>query len=174
MMEFRATDLCFSPEECAQFLNEAMMLGLNCRGEPVGAAHGGMGTGLQMVSLALQAQPDQSPEERRAFVTSFAGDDHYIGDYLVEQVSSGSRIDSDVFTANFALRAPVWPVMYAIIWVEPAGLPDVDGQVTLSRLYMPICSIFPWITARNGIAIITCLPICYAAVYARCQFGADC
>ncbi len=136
MMEFRATDLRFSPDESAQFLNEAMKLGLNSAEVSLLARRTeGWVAGLQMVSLALQARPDQTLEERRAFVTSFAGDDHYIGDYLVEEVLLRQPEPIQAFLLRTSLLERLsGSLCDAIMGVEPARLPDVDGQATLSRL----------------------------------------
>jgi LuxR family transcriptional regulator, maltose regulon positive regulatory protein len=87
LVELRAADLRFSEGESAQFLNEVMRLGLpQAEVELLARRTEGWVAGLQMVALALQAHSLQAPNSRSAFVASFAGDDHYIGDYLVEEV----------------------------------------------------------------------------------------
>ncbi len=81
MIEIRASDLRFSPVECASFLNSVMRLNLSA--EQVDALERrteGWIAGLQMAALSLQQGNPQ------AFFQSFAGDDRYIADYLVEEV----------------------------------------------------------------------------------------
>ncbi len=82
LVELRTADLRFTPQETAHFLNGIMKLGLPQPDVDLLVRRTeGWPAGLQMVALALQNQVDC-----HAFITSFAGDDHYIGDYLVEEV----------------------------------------------------------------------------------------
>jgi LuxR family maltose regulon positive regulatory protein len=82
--EIRAADLRFTPTETTEFLSTVMglklseqdMVALDKRTE-------GWVVGLQMAGLSLQGQTDQ---EMHDFVSSFAGDDRYIADYLLDQV----------------------------------------------------------------------------------------
>lgn len=82
LTELRATDLRFTPDEAAAFLNESMGLGL-----PVADVAAlerrteGWIAGLQLAALSMQGREDVS-----GFVQAFAGDDRYIVDYLVEEV----------------------------------------------------------------------------------------
>jgi LuxR family maltose regulon positive regulatory protein len=81
--ELRARELRFTPEEAAGFLNDAMGLGLS--EDQVAALADrteGWAVGLQLAALALQ----HSPTGRDDLVSTFAGDDRHVGDYLVEEV----------------------------------------------------------------------------------------
>jgi LuxR family maltose regulon positive regulatory protein len=81
MIEIRASDLRFSLDESASFLNAVM--GLELSAEQVAALEHrteGWIAGLQMAALSLQTG------ESQAFFESFAGDDRYIADYLFEEV----------------------------------------------------------------------------------------
>jgi LuxR family maltose regulon positive regulatory protein len=85
--EIRAVDLRFTAEEAAQFLNTCMGLGLSA--EDVATLENrteGWIVGLQMAALALQGLSRQGQADQREFVAAFAGDDRYVGDYLVEEV----------------------------------------------------------------------------------------
>jgi LuxR family transcriptional regulator, maltose regulon positive regulatory protein len=82
LVELRAADLRFTPEEAAQYLTGTMQLPLTV-GE-VAALEGrteGWIAALQLAALSMQGRGDVS-----GFVSEFAGDDRYIVDYLVEEV----------------------------------------------------------------------------------------
>jgi LuxR family maltose regulon positive regulatory protein len=75
-------DLRFTVDEAAKFLNETM--GLNLGLEEVTVLERrteGWVAGLQLAALSMQDLPDT-----REFVSSFAGDDRYITDYLLGEV----------------------------------------------------------------------------------------
>jgi LuxR family maltose regulon positive regulatory protein len=80
--QIRASDLSFSGDEAAEFLNSVM--GLDLSEMDVSALKGrteGWIAGLHLAALSLRDQ-----EDRHAFVNHFAGDDRYIADYLVDEV----------------------------------------------------------------------------------------
>ena len=82
LVEIRAADLRFTPEEAATYLNGAMGLGLTP--EDVTALEGrteGWIAALQLAALSMQGRDDVA-----GFIAGFAGDDRYIVDYLVEEV----------------------------------------------------------------------------------------
>lgn len=82
LCEIRAEDLRFTEEEAIRFLNRSMGLDLS----PIEAAAltektEGWIAGIQLAAISLQKHPD-----RHAFINTFAGDDRYISDYLVDEV----------------------------------------------------------------------------------------
>jgi LuxR family maltose regulon positive regulatory protein len=80
--EVRAADLSFTRDEAVVFLNTCMSLALSP--DDVAALEErteGWIVGLQMAALSLQGRSD-----KRDFVEAFAGDNRYVGDYLVEEV----------------------------------------------------------------------------------------
>jgi LuxR family maltose regulon positive regulatory protein len=82
LLEVRAADLRFTPEESAAYLNGSM--GLVLKEGDVVALNGrteGWIAALQLAALSMQGRDDAS-----AFIAGFAGDDRYIVDYLVEEV----------------------------------------------------------------------------------------
>jgi LuxR family maltose regulon positive regulatory protein len=82
LVEVRAADLRFTAEEAALYLNDSMGLGLN--DDDVAALEGrteGWIAALQLAALSLRGREDAS-----AFIAGFAGDDHYVVDYLAEEV----------------------------------------------------------------------------------------
>jgi LuxR family transcriptional regulator, maltose regulon positive regulatory protein len=82
LVELRAADLRFTPDEAAAFLNEVM--GLELTAESVAALEArteGWIAGLQLAALSMQDVSD-----RAAFVRTLSGSHSYILDYLVEEV----------------------------------------------------------------------------------------
>jgi LuxR family maltose regulon positive regulatory protein len=82
MTEIRAVDLRFTADEITTFLNQTMLLDLTDDDiVALGQRTEGWAAGLQMVALSMLDESD-----RHAFVAAFSGDDHYIADYLMEEV----------------------------------------------------------------------------------------
>jgi len=82
LTELRVSDLRFTPEEAAAFLNQVM--GLEISAADVGALEKrteGWIAGLQLVALSMQGRTDLP-----GFIAAFSGDDRYIVDYLLEEV----------------------------------------------------------------------------------------
>ena len=82
LVEIRAADLRFTPDEAAAYLNEVMGLQLTAR--DVAALEGrteGWIAALQLAALSMQGRDDVA-----GFIAGFAGDDRYVVDYLVEEV----------------------------------------------------------------------------------------
>ena len=82
LVEIRAADLRFTPEEAAAYLNEVMGLALTA--QDVAALEGrteGWIAALQLAALSMQGRDDAA-----GFIAGFAGDDRYVVDYLVEEV----------------------------------------------------------------------------------------
>jgi LuxR family transcriptional regulator, maltose regulon positive regulatory protein len=82
LVEVRAADLRFTPDEAAAYLNQVM--GLDLTAEDIEALEGrteGWIAALQLAALSMRGRDD-----RAVFIAGFAGDDRYIVDYLVEEV----------------------------------------------------------------------------------------
>jgi LuxR family maltose regulon positive regulatory protein len=82
LSELRATDLRFTPDEAAEFLEGVMGLALSA--EEIAALETrteGWIAGLQLAALSMRGREDVS-----GFIRAFAGDNRYIVDYLVEEV----------------------------------------------------------------------------------------
>jgi LuxR family maltose regulon positive regulatory protein len=82
LVELRAADLRFTPDEAAAFLNQAMSL--NLTSEHIATLESrteGWVAGLQLAALSMRGREDIS-----GFLAAFAGSQHYILDYLVEEV----------------------------------------------------------------------------------------
>jgi LuxR family maltose regulon positive regulatory protein len=82
LVEARAAELRFTPEEAAAYLNEIM--GLQLSAQDVAALEGrteGWIAALQLAALSMQGRDDTAD-----FIAGFAGDDRYVVDYLAEEV----------------------------------------------------------------------------------------
>ncbi len=82
LVEIRAADLRFTPDEAAAYLNEVM--GLDLGASDVAALEArteGWIAALQLAALSIRGRDDIA-----GFIAGFAGDDRYIVDYLVEEV----------------------------------------------------------------------------------------
>jgi ATP/maltotriose-dependent transcriptional regulator MalT len=82
LVEVRAADLRFTPEEVADYLNGAM--GLQLTVQHVAALEErteGWIAALQLAALSMQGRDDVD-----GFIAGFTGDDRYIVDYLAEEV----------------------------------------------------------------------------------------
>lgn len=81
LVEIRAADLRFSPEEALAYFNGQMGLALTAEDVAAEGRTEGWVTALQLAALSMQGRDDVA-----GFIASFAGDDRYIVDCLVEEV----------------------------------------------------------------------------------------
>lgn len=89
LIELRAADLRFTPEETHAFLNDVMALHLEpAHVAALGARTEGWVTGLQLAALSISAAEagPVAPEAVTRFVEAFTGSHRYVLDYLVEEV----------------------------------------------------------------------------------------
>ena len=82
LTEIRAADLRFSADEAAAFLKQTMNLTLSADDvAALDARTEGWIAGLQLAALSMQGRDDV-----HSFVETFAGDNRYVIDYLVDEV----------------------------------------------------------------------------------------
>jgi LuxR family transcriptional regulator, maltose regulon positive regulatory protein len=82
LVEFRAADLRFTAQEASLYLNRVYGLGLATGDvEALESRTEGWAAALQLAALSLRGREDAT-----AFIASFAGDDRYVVDYLVDEV----------------------------------------------------------------------------------------
>jgi len=84
LTEIRADHLRFTPDEATAFLNQVM--GLDLSAEDIAALEmrtEGWIAGLQLAALSMQGR---SAEQRADFISAFTGSNHYIVDYLAQEV----------------------------------------------------------------------------------------
>jgi LuxR family maltose regulon positive regulatory protein len=98
LVEIRASDLRFSAEEAASYLE---VMGLSLTDDNVATLEArteGWIAALQLAALSLQGRADATD-----FIAAFAGDDRYIVDYLVEEVLRRQSAE----TRDFLLRTSI-------------------------------------------------------------------
>ena len=82
LIEIRASDLRFTPDEAVAYFNGVMGLGLTAADvAALEVRTEGWIAALHLAGLSMQGRDDPA-----GFIASFAGDDRYIVDYLVEEV----------------------------------------------------------------------------------------
>jgi LuxR family maltose regulon positive regulatory protein len=89
LLELRMADVRFSAQESLAFIKG--LLGIDLQDDDISSLHErteGWIAGLQMAALSMRDHADPA-----AFIRSFAGDDHYIMDYLMEEVLSRQSAD---------------------------------------------------------------------------------
>lgn len=124
LVEFRAADLRFTPDEAGAYLNEVM--GLDLTAADVAALEGrteGWIAALQLAALSMRGRDDIA-----GFIASFAGDDRYIVDYLVSEVLQ--RQPDHV--RNFLLQTSILSRLNAPLCDPVTG--HHGGQATLESL----------------------------------------
>lgn len=126
MTELRAADLRFTPAEAAEFLNQAMGLGLaEADIAALETRTEGWIAGLQLAALSLQGHPDAA-----SFIQSFTGSHHFVLDYLAEEVLRQQPEAIQTFLLRTAILDRLCgPLCDAVLSVS-AG----TGQTTLEYL----------------------------------------
>lgn len=99
LLELRAADLRFTPDEAAIFLNDRM--GLTLTREDVLALEArteGWIAGLQLAAVSLQGRRDAHD-----FIQAFTGSQRFVLDYLVEEVLSRQPPEVQMFLLHTAI-----------------------------------------------------------------------
>lgn len=99
LVEIRADDLRFTPEEAARFLQQ--MLGIDLSANQLmelDARTEGWIAGLQLVALALKGRDDIA-----GFITAFTGSHRFILDYLTEEVLNHQPDEARTFLLQTAI-----------------------------------------------------------------------
>ncbi len=93
LTELRATDLRFTADEAADFLNQVMNLNLSAAEiAALETRTEGWIAGLQLAALSLQGHQDSA-----SFIQSFTGSHRFVLDYLVEEVLNQQSEDVQTF-----------------------------------------------------------------------------
>ena len=124
LVEIRAADLRFTPDETASYLRDVMGLPLGADGvAALEERTEGWIAALQLAALSMQGRDDLE-----AFISRFAGDDRYVVDYLVEEVL---RRQPEA-VRSFLLRTSILTRMNASLVNAVTG--GDDGKATLELL----------------------------------------
>lgn len=131
LLEIRAADLRFTPDEAGAYLSDAMDLTLTADDvEVLGARTEGWIAALQLAALSMQGRDDPS-----AFVAEFAGDDRFILDYLADEVLE--RQSSEI--RDFLLATSILTRLTGPLCTAVTGLDDAKAileQLERSNLFL--------------------------------------
>jgi ATP/maltotriose-dependent transcriptional regulator MalT len=129
LVEVRATDLRFTPDEAGMFLNEVM--GLQLEPALVTALETrteGWAAGLQLAALSARTHAADGSGDVAAFVEAFSGSHRFVLDYLVEEVLGGQPDE----VREFLLGTSVLDQMTGALCDALTG--RTDGQEMLETL----------------------------------------
>jgi LuxR family maltose regulon positive regulatory protein len=129
LLEIRASDLRFTSDEAARFLNGPMRLHLSTgQLEALFRRTEGWVAGLQMAGISLQGRSDTD-----RFIEAFTGADRYVLDYLLEEVLNSQTTDLHEAIVKLSVldrfNAPLceavtghWNGQEMLEWLEQANL----------------------------------------------------
>jgi LuxR family maltose regulon positive regulatory protein len=126
LTELRAADLRFTRAETAEFLDQAV--GMDIPADHVAALEArteGWAAGLQLAAISLQGR-----QEAGEFITSFAGSNSFVADYLMEEVLRSQPKD----LVRFLLCTSVLDRLCGPLCDAVADAPAGSGQMTLEHL----------------------------------------
>lgn len=124
LVELRAADLRFTTDEAAAYLRSATGLDLG----PADVALLGERTEGWIAALQLAALSLTGRDDARGFIARFAGDDHYIVDYLMDEVLAHQPAD----VRDFLLRTAVLDRLTGGVCDAVTG--RSDGSAMLAQL----------------------------------------
>jgi LuxR family maltose regulon positive regulatory protein len=133
LIEIRTADMRFTAEEAREFLNGVIDLDLSA--EDIVALENrteGWITGLQLAALSLQSLRGQ--EDKHRFVTTFAGDDRYIVDYLLGEVFQRQPSHIQAFLLQTAILERMCSPLCDAVCCDSAQLTGLSSQEILERL----------------------------------------
>ena len=139
LAELRGTDLRFTTDEAAEFLNQAMGLGLS--GEDIAALESrteGWITGLQLAAISLHGRKDAT-----TFIKSFTGSHRFVLDYLIEEVLNQQTAEVQAFLLQTAILDRLTGSLCNALTGQN------DGQATLEMLEHANLFIVPLDEARH-------------------------
>ncbi len=151
LTELRSTNLRFTPDEVAEFLNQVMGLALSV--DDVASLETrteGWIVGLQLAALAMQGQLSMQGRSRTpdapditTFIKAFTGSHHFVLDYLVEEVLQRQPENIQTFLLQTSILDRLCAALVEftahpeIINRQPAlssALSKVEGEVEESKI----------------------------------------
>jgi len=133
LIEIRATDLRFTSDETAAFLNQVM--GLNLSAENIAALESrteGWIASLQLAAISMRGRADVT-----GFIRAFTGSHVYVAEYLIEEVLE--RQPQDIKT--FLLQTSILERLNAALCETVSG--RADSQDVLKYLYQSNLFVHP-------------------------------
>ena len=155
LTELRAADLRFTPSEAAEFLNQVMSLNLTA--EDIAALETrteGWIAGLQLAALSMQGHQNSA-----SFIQVFTGSDHFVLDYLLEEVLQQQSESVQAFLLRTSILDRLCGALCDAVLHDTAG----SGRTHWSISSAQTCLLSPWITSGAGTATIISLGISYAS-----------
>ncbi len=130
LVEIRASDLRFTPEEVSSYLNELNGLDLTTADlAALEARTEGWVAALQLAALSLRDRDD-----RTRFIAGFAGDDRFVVDYLVEEVLSRQPDDVRRFLLDTSILDRLTGSLCDAVSPLPARTGAQNGKGMLEAL----------------------------------------
>ena len=121
LLEVRASDLRFTSDEAAEYLNGAMDLTLAVADiDILESRTEGWIAALQLAALSMQGRADPA-----AFIAGFAGDDRFILDYLADEVLERQRPE----VRQFLLDTSILSRLTAPLCAAVAGADDARAML---------------------------------------------
>ena len=135
LVEARQSDLCFTVEEAAAFLNQSLGLDLSASEVTLLGEHTeGWIVGLQLAGLSMQGRDAESVAH---FIREFSGRHHFILDYLTDEVLKRQTEPVQDFLLRTSILARMCgPLCDAVVGQDagPDGVECRDGQAMLEAL----------------------------------------
>jgi LuxR family maltose regulon positive regulatory protein len=134
LTELRESDLRFTEEEAAAFLNRVMGLGLSV--ETVTALESrteGWITGLQLAAIAMRGHKDT-----HEFVNAFAGSHRYVLDYLTEQVLERQPPSTQSFLLKTVILDRLTGSLCAVVTDQDNGQTMLESLEQANLFIVPL------------------------------------
>ncbi len=140
LIELRAADLRFTPDEVASYLND--VIGLDLTDENIAALEvrtEGWIAALQLAALSMEGRTDIG-----AFIAGFAGDDRFIVDYLVEEVLQRQTDQIRTFLLRTCLLDRLNGPLCDAVTGEPGGRATLEALDRANLFLVPLDDIRHW------------------------------
>ncbi len=134
LVEVRAADLRFTPDEASTYLNDVAGLGLSI--DDVATLEGrteGWIAALQLAALSLRGREDAG-----GFIAGFAGDDRYIVDYLVEEVLQRQTEQIRTFLLQTSVLDRLTGQLCDAVTAKPGGRATLEALDRANLFVVPL------------------------------------
>ena len=132
LLEMRADNLRFSPDETARFLNEVMRLDLSPEVvNTLEARTEGWIAGLQLAALSMSGRPD-----KENFITSFTGGHRYLVEYLLEEVFNRQSEQVQSFLLSTSILERLCGPLCDAILGETLGGEEILKELEQANLFV--------------------------------------
>ena len=134
LVEIRAADLRFTPDEAAAYLNEAM--GLDLTAEDINTLETrteGWIAALQLAALSMQDRDDVA-----GFIAGFAGDDRFVVDYLVGEVLQRQPDDVRTFLLQTSVLSGLTGSLCDAVTGQDGGAARLEALERANLFLVPL------------------------------------